>query len=127
MRCVCSMKEPVLAVVRGSAAPSLFRTLMNGCSALRVLLTCTMCMAPSASVHVSVYPRSLGNLLLSNWLAMDCTSHAPVSGWSGVVSNPPPPPPRGGGAVTLATAPPPPRGWGGTVVLGGGDGYGGGL
>ena len=36
--------------------------LMKGCSALRILLICFMCMAPSASMHVSVYPRSLGNL-----------------------------------------------------------------
>jgi hypothetical protein len=35
---------------------------MNGCSARRPLLTCIMCMAPSASMHVRVYPRSLDDL-----------------------------------------------------------------
>ena len=32
--------------------------MMNRCRALRILLVCIMCMAPSASMHVSVYPTS---------------------------------------------------------------------
>ena len=48
--------------VRGSFTLSLFRKLMNGCISLRILLICIMCMAPSVSMDVSVYPRALGDL-----------------------------------------------------------------
>ena len=69
---VRSAKELVLAVLQGRFTLSLFRRrgtqqLMNGCSALRILLICIMCLAPSASMYVSVYPRSLGDL----WEATD--------------------------------------------------------
>ena len=37
------------------------RKLMNGCSALRILLACIMCLTPAAYMHVSVYPKAFGN------------------------------------------------------------------
>ena len=69
---------------------------MNGCSALRLLLICIMCMAPSAFMHVSVIPHpwvTYNKQLTGHEFHIVCTSK-----W--LVESAVHPTPWGGGGVT---------------------------
>ena len=90
---------------------------MNGCSALRLLLICILCMAPSASMHVNVYPRALGGL----HQATNRPSILHCMHWEVVGRKWCPSPPWGVGVTWRQPPPPPPPRVGGKRRLGGMD------
>ena len=81
----------------------------NGCSAVRILLVCIMCFTPSASMHVSVYPRAFGNPQQVTGPAqcgLTSVCFAVVSGGGGSFGDNVPQVGGGGGKVGCV-----PRGW----------------